>query len=91
MYSNIVEFSQKPKTKLSAKTVNGFNPLAVLAKKTSFQVSDGFHLRLDIYAHVYKYMRASGRNIFHVKPTLTRKVRQSLHGQFLQFHFFFRL
>ena len=33
MYSNIVEFSQKPKTKLSAKTVNGFNPLAVLAKK----------------------------------------------------------
>ena len=33
MYSNIAETIQKSKTELSAKTVYGFNPLAILAKK----------------------------------------------------------
>ena len=32
MYSNIAETDQKPKTGLSAKTVNGFNPLTIFAK-----------------------------------------------------------
>ena len=32
MYSNIAESSQKPKTKLSVKTVNGLNPLTIFAK-----------------------------------------------------------
>ena len=32
MYSNIAETSQKPRTELSAKTVNSFNPLTVFAK-----------------------------------------------------------
>ena len=33
MYSNIAETSQKPKTELSAKTANGFIPIATFAKK----------------------------------------------------------
>ena len=33
MYRNIAETIQKPKTELSSKTANGFNPLAILAKK----------------------------------------------------------
>ena len=32
MYGNIAETGQKPKTELSAKTVNGFNPLTIFAK-----------------------------------------------------------
>ena len=32
MYSNIAETGQKPKTELSAKTVNGCNPLTIFAK-----------------------------------------------------------
>ena len=87
MYSNIVETSQKPKTELSAKTVNGFDCLTVFAKSPS-QVSGEFHLRPDIYTYVYKYIRATCQNIFHIKLTLTRRVRKSVHGQFVQLHFF---
>ena len=32
MYGNIAETGQKPKAELSAKTVNGFNPLTIFAK-----------------------------------------------------------
>ena len=32
MYGNIAETGQKPKTELSAKTFNGFNPLTIFAK-----------------------------------------------------------
>ena len=32
MYSNIAETSQKPKTELSAKTLNDFNPLTIFAQ-----------------------------------------------------------
>ena len=62
--------------------------LQLFLQKAPSQVSDGFYLRLNIYAYIYKYMRASCQNIFHIKPTLARNVRQSLHRQFVQFNFF---
>ena len=56
MYSKIAETSQKPHMELSRKTANGFNPLAIFTENADLH---GFHLRFDIYAYVYKYMRAS--------------------------------
>ena len=52
MYSNIAEISQKPKTKLSAKAVNGFNPLTIFAKKPIPDVGRVLSTSRHLHMHI---------------------------------------